>query len=167
MTEIVTFAPEKEFRDRAEKLFKKHFKLIKEILPEAEIYHVGSTAVQGSLTKGDVDLQVRVTQEDFSKAKESLMTLYCINTGSDQTSFFCAFEEDRDILPVGVQLTVIGSSVDHFVKVTQFFNQNPSYIKAYNALKLKFEGRDMQDYRNEKSLFIEEILSTKKYKDLP
>ena len=166
MTEIVTFAPEKEFRIKAETVFQKHSELIKQVLPGSQVYHVGSTGVRGSLTKGDVDLQVRVTQEDFPKAKESLMAIYSLNTGSDQTSFFCAFEKEDEILPVGIQLTVNGSSVDNFRKVTQFFCEHPSYTEAYNHLKMEFEGEDMEEYRNEKSSFIAKILSTKEYEQL-
>lgn len=164
MKEIVTFAPEKNYRDKAEKVFQKHQSLIRNSLPEVEIYHVGSTAVKGSLTKGDVDLQVRVSQEDFDKAKEILMRLYDINKGSDQTSFFCAFEKEDEILPLGVQLTVIGSSVDNFRKLTQFFIENPTFIESYNQLKREFEGKDMKLYRNEKSIFIAKLLSSDGYK---
>ncbi len=164
MKEIVTFAPEKNYRDKAEKVFQKHQSLIKSNLPEVEIYHVGSTAVKGSLTKGDVDLQVRLSQEDFDKAKEILMKIYDINEGSDQTSFFCAFEKEDELLPLGVQLTVIGSSVDNFRKLTQFFIENPTFIESYNQLKREFEGKDMKLYRKEKSTFIAKLLSSDDYK---
>ncbi|WP_080875828.1 GrpB family protein [Oceanobacillus timonensis] len=164
MKEIVTFAPEEKYRDKAEKVFQKHRNLIKNCLPEVEVYHVGSTAIKGSLTKGDVDLQVRVSQGNFNKTKEILMKLYDINEESDQTSFFCAFEKKDEILPLGVQLTVIGSSVDNFRKLTQFFIENPTFIESYNQLKRKFEGKDMKLYRDEKAIFIAKLLSSDGYK---
>ncbi|SDZ99040.1 GrpB domain, predicted nucleotidyltransferase, UPF0157 family [Thalassobacillus cyri] len=166
MDEKVTFSPEEEFRERAEKVFEKHKNKIQNKLPEAEVYHVGSTAVRGSLTKGDVDLQVRVTQDDFDEARKALLELYPVNTGSDRTTFFCAFECEEEVLPVGVQLTVIGTSVDHFYPMTRFFIENPSYIETYNALKRRYEGTDMEAYRKTKAAFLTELLETPAYQEI-
>ncbi|WP_085524234.1 GrpB family protein [Tuberibacillus sp. Marseille-P3662] len=164
MEEPVMFASEEEYREKAQEVFGKHFKFIKSNLPESQVYHVGSTAVEGSLTKGDVDIQIRVTQEAFSQARAFLMEHYDINKGSDQTSFFCAFEKEDEILPLGIQLTVKSSVVDNFWKVTQYFKENPEYIDLYNQLKRKYQGKDMDDYRKEKADFIEGILSSADYK---
>ncbi|MFE3575677.1 GrpB family protein [Lysinibacillus sp. NPDC059133] len=49
---------------------------MKELLPEADIQHVGSTAIPDSVTKGDLDIQVRVSAEQFSIAVELLSNLY-------------------------------------------------------------------------------------------
>jgi len=46
------------------------------MIPTAEIEHVGSTAVQGSLTKGDVDVQVRVAAAEYPAAKDRLCQSY-------------------------------------------------------------------------------------------
>ncbi|WP_085506569.1 GNAT family N-acetyltransferase [Thalassobacillus devorans] len=166
MNEKVNFSPEKVFRDGAEKVSNKHKNIIIDKLPEAEIYHIGSTAVRGSLTKGDVDLQVRVTQKDFEKARNALLDLYPVNTGSDQTSYFCAFEYEEDVLPVGVQLTVKGTTGDHFYQVTRFFKENPSYTDQYNALKERYEGADMEAYRKAKAAFLTEVLESPTYQRL-
>ncbi|SDJ79487.1 GrpB family protein [Sediminibacillus albus] len=162
MVEYVYFAPESAFREKAEKMFMKHRELILQQLPKSEIHYIGSTAVRGSLTKGDVDLQVRVAQEDFSTAKKAFQNLYSINEGSYQTSFFCGFET-KDDLPVGVQLTVKGSEADHFWKTTHFFQEHPAYNETYNQLKKRFDGKDMEQYRDAKAEFLTDILASKAY----
>ncbi|WP_051353251.1 GNAT family N-acetyltransferase [Thalassobacillus devorans] len=166
MIEKVIFSPEEEFRERAVKVFEKHKTKIQNKIPEAEVYHVGSTAVTGSLTKGDVDLQVRVTQEGFDEAKTKLSELYPVNTGSDQTSYFCAFEFEEDVLPVGFQLTVKGTSVDHFQQMTRFFIEKPSYTEQYNSLKKRYEGADMEAYRKAKAAFLTDVLETPSYQEI-
>ncbi|WP_053220044.1 GrpB family protein [Virgibacillus senegalensis] len=164
MVEYVYFAPESVFREKAEKVFAKHRKLILKRLPQSEVHYIGSTAVKGSLTKGDVDLQVRIDQQDFPEAKKVLQEIYAINEGSYQTSFFCAFETE-DQLPIGVQLTVNGSEVDHFWKTTRFLQENPSCNEAYNQLKRQFNGKDMENYRDAKAEFLAEVLASEAYQN--
>ncbi|PYZ97788.1 hypothetical protein CR205_04125 [Alteribacter lacisalsi] len=164
MPDIVTFAEEHLYREKANEIAKRHEKLIKSVLPAALVYHIGSTAVPGSLTKGDVDLQVRVSQKDFPEAREALAKIYKVNQGSFQSSFFCAFEKEAEVLPLGVQLTVIASEVDHFWKLTAFFQTHPEFTQQYNELKQTSEGLDMDEYRDRKSLFIDEILQSDKYR---
>ncbi len=42
------------------------------LLPEAELDHIGATAVPGALTKGDLDILVRVSPPAFPAAVEVL-----------------------------------------------------------------------------------------------
>ncbi|MDQ0205361.1 GrpB family protein [Alkalicoccobacillus murimartini] len=146
------------------RMLTKHKKQIQLLVPEADIHHIGSTAIDHAMTKGDIDFQVRVKQEQFQSAKQALLTLYQINTGSSQTSFFSAFE-CIDELPIGIQLTVIDSEIDHFWKLTEYLKVNPDIQAKYNDLKLCYEGRLMDEYRERKSIFIEEILESKSFKD--
>ncbi|MBM0064160.1 GrpB family protein [Alkalicoccobacillus gibsonii] len=139
------------------RMVQKHTLQIQQLIPNAEIHHVGSTAVPNALTKGDIDLQIRVKQKNFLEAKRLLLSRYELNTGSSQTSFFSAFEIE-DELPIGVQLTVINSEIDHFWKVTEFFKANPTIQEEYNQLKKAYNGQPMDKYRTKKSEFIEKIL---------
>ncbi|WP_153461974.1 GrpB family protein [Sediminibacillus terrae] len=164
MVEYVYFAPEITFREIADKVYARHRKLIREQLPQADIHYIGSTAVRDSLTKGDVDLQVRVDQQDFPEAKKALQGMYDVNKGSFRTSFFCGFEGE-DVLPVGVQLTVIESEADHFLKTTGFFQAHPSYNEAYDQLKKQFDGKEMEHYRNAKAEFLTDILASDAYQN--
>ncbi|MEH7481797.1 hypothetical protein V7157_12130 [Neobacillus drentensis] len=49
--EQVNFFENSLFYEKAEKTFLVHKKIIKERMPEADVQHVGSTAVPNSLTK--------------------------------------------------------------------------------------------------------------------
>lgn len=166
MKEIVTFKSEENFRDQAEEVVQKHTEIITRAIPTADVHHVGSTAVKGSLTKGDVDLQIRVDEATFDYARSFLDQTYARNEGSSQTSFFGAYEKEDEILPLGLQLTLKHSVVDNFWKVTRYFKENPAITENYNRLKLVHEGKDMDNYRDEKALFMRNLLESESYQEL-
>jgi GrpB-like predicted nucleotidyltransferase (UPF0157 family) len=79
--EPVNFNHTSLIRNGAEKTFLSQKKLIKEYLPGVDVQHVGSTSIPNSLTKGDLDIQVRVTAKQFPEVVEALSKLYEINEG--------------------------------------------------------------------------------------
>lgn len=164
--ETVHFKNQAEFTTLVEKMFEAEKNRIESVLPHAEVLHVGSTAIPGTLTKGDVDLQVRVLQTDFQTAVKQLHNFYQLNEGSIKTADFRAFEDDSQALPLGIQLTVIDSEYDFFWKFTQILNENENLRKAYDDLKLKFDGQSMAKYRQAKEAFFAEIQLTSTFKDL-
>ena len=66
--EIVNFFYNKSLYEKAEVTFFIHKSLIEELLLETDVQHVGSTAIPNSITKGDLDIQVRVNANIFPKA---------------------------------------------------------------------------------------------------
>jgi GrpB-like predicted nucleotidyltransferase (UPF0157 family) len=59
-----------------------------------------------------------------------------------------------------VQLVVLGSRDDHFVAWRDKLLADPTLRLEYDALKLRYDGRSMAEYRTAKSAFIERVLST-------
>lgn len=68
-----------EIRELADKVFNGQKELIRSKLPFAEVQHMGSTAVPSSLTKDDLDVNVRISKEKFIEAVEILKGMYEIN----------------------------------------------------------------------------------------
>lgn len=164
--ELVHFLDNSLFYENAEKTFLVHKKIMKESLPEADVQHVGSTAIPNSLTKGDLDIQVRVISGQFLKAVEVLSVLYELNVGSIKTDRFRAFKDDSTVPPLGVQLTVIGSEYDFFWKFRDVLLRNDHYRKEYDELKKKYEGKAMDEYRKAKNDFFQRLMETPEYKKL-
>ncbi|WP_373894125.1 GrpB family protein [Virgibacillus sp. CBA3643] len=162
--EQVNFYNQDNFKYDAEKTFLFQKERIKEIIPNAGEQHVGSTAIPNSLTKGDLDIQVRVTAGRFIQAVEALSTLYESNEGSVKTSEFRAFKNDSTNPPLGIQLTVIGSEFDFFWKFRDVLLQNDQYRVEYDHLKRKFEAESMEDYREAKNEFFDKIKQTAEFK---
>lgn len=164
--ESVHFAPEKEFRQKVERLFEEQKERIQSLLPEADIQHIGSTAIQNSMTKGDLDIQVRISAERFPMAVDRLSRVYDTNEGSTHTATFAAFKDDSLDPPLGVQLTVIGGEEDFFWKLRDFFKARDNYRQQYDDLKRQFEGRSMDDYITAKGQFIERLMQTEEFRNL-
>ncbi|GGI11518.1 GrpB family protein [Gottfriedia solisilvae] len=164
--EQVSFSDNSLFFEKVEKTFLLHKKLIKKLLPEADVQHVGSTAVPNSLTKGDLDIQVRVTSEQFSISVQTLSALYELNEGSVKTDSFRAFKDDSTDPPIGVQLTIINSEFDFFWKFRDVLLINDKYRKEYDDLKRNFEGKKMHEYREAKNEFFQRIIETPEFKKL-
>ena len=97
--ERVHFMKQEQFRQKVERLFEEEKKRIQSLLREADIEHIGSTAIPNSLTKGDLDIQVRIPAELFPMAVDSLSKVYETNEGSTRTDTFAAFKDNSLILP--------------------------------------------------------------------
>ena len=122
--ERVNFYAQESFKHDAMKTFITQKKLIKELLPNADVQHVGSTAIPNCLTKGDLDIQVRVSTNQFIQAVEALSTRYALNDGSVKTNDFRAFKDDSADPPLGIQLTVFHTELDFFWKFRDVLLQN-------------------------------------------
>src|SRR5262245_40514465 len=110
--ERVNFALEQDFREVVGRLFARVEAQLRALLPGADIQHVGSTAIPGSLTKGDLDVQVRVTSDQYEAAKEALSKLYRLNVGGFASQDATSFEDYSTQPSLGVHLTVIDGSAD-------------------------------------------------------
>ena len=154
----VNFKPSKDFKELADKIFQEQRKRILKLVPSAGVEHIGSSAIADSITKGDLDLNVRVPGEDFKSAVEKLKSIYQINQPENWTNNFASFKDDGNFeLPLGIQLTVKGSEYDDFVALRDLLVSSPKLLEEYNQMKLKYEGKEMDEYRKEKSEFFEKL----------
>ncbi len=161
--EIVNFMREEAFRQKVQSLFEEQRNRIQSLLPEADVQHIGSTAIPNSLTKGDLDIQVRIPTELFAEAVNKLSKIYATNEGSHHSATFAAFKDDALDPPLGVQLTVIDGEEDFFWKLRDFFLAHDDYRLEYDNLKKQFDGKSMDQYREVKGSFIENLMQTDEF----
>jgi GrpB-like predicted nucleotidyltransferase (UPF0157 family) len=137
-----------------------HRRSVLELVPGAEVEHVGATAVPGALTKGDVDLLVRVGEADFSVAADALGSRYTIHQPHNWTPTLASFSAtDAGELPVGVQLVVRGSKADRFFgPFRDALINSRTLLTEYNELKLRLDGLEYERYTEQKGQFIERVL---------
>lgn len=155
----VTFGNEADFRDAAHGAYEEHRHALAALLPRARIEHVGSTAVPGSITKGDLDVCVIVEPADFADADAQLSGRYRRNPGSIRTADFAAFTAEDGAIDVGIQLVAAGSEWDTFVRWRDLLRSDPELLRAYDTLKRRYEGTPMDAYRTAKSAFIDGVVS--------
>ncbi len=128
-------------------------------LPWAEIEHVGSTAVPGCLTKGDIDVLVRVDRDDFERSALVLDGLLARSPRNAAADDYVEYDYLSGTVVASVQLVAAGSWHDrrfHGLKAALLLD--PAAVELYNGLKLRHAGRDMEGYRQAKSEFIDSLL---------
>lgn len=146
-------------RQAATALFQSLRAQLAAIVPaSAEVLHVGATAIPGCLTKGDLDIVVRVDPSHFTTVEGRLAASFDRNAGSIRTDHFAAFE-DQDAHPhLGIQLTVKGGVFDVFHLFAEALRADRDLVERYNALKLRHHTRSMAHDRAQKDAFVAEVL---------
>jgi GrpB-like predicted nucleotidyltransferase (UPF0157 family) len=120
---------------------------------------VGSTAIPGSLTKGDLDIQVRVVAPTYPAAKRRLSEIYDVNAGGFVGEDAVSFEDYSGTPSVGIHLTVIGGSGDIQWRFRDLLVASEALRQEYDDLKRQFEGKSMARYREAKERFVTRVLN--------
>jgi GrpB-like predicted nucleotidyltransferase (UPF0157 family) len=126
------------------------------LVPRAVIEHVGSTSLPDLLTKGDLDVQVRVAPEDFTAACRALAGVYQDNPGgfTDQGH---SFKDDATDPPLGIHVTIVNGPSDVQFRHRDLLRANADLRAEYNALKRRFDGGEMNAYREAKEAFFRQM----------
>jgi len=155
---IVHFKPTSDFLELANKIFEVQKVRIVQLLPNADVQHIGSTSIPNSITKGDLDLVIRVPREEFKQATEELQSIYDINQSENWSDKFASFKDEKNLgIDFGAQLVIKGSKSDDFIKLRDILLKNPNLVEELNAIKIKYEGKSMVDYRKEKADFFQKL----------
>ena len=124
------------------------------LLPPHELTLNGGSSVPGALTKGDVDLHLRVAPADFAATVGVLRTLYAVvhpEIWQDTLATFAVAAE----LPTGLAVTPAGSEHDvRFRRTWQLLAADPRLVAEYNAVK-----QEAADYEAAKSAFFDRLLA--------
>ena len=148
------------FRDAAElwplvdRAFQRHSREIRSLVPSAKVDHVGATAVMEGLTKGDLDLLVRVPAGEVDAAAKALRRRYAQGEGG--VSF-------RDLgdpeLPVEIRLAAEGSpQAARVLELRRVLRSRPDLVAEANELKRRFERGDPEAYEAAKQSFYGSFL---------
>lgn len=132
---------------------------IKALLTNAEIKHIGASAIPNAISKGDLDIYIAVDQSEFNDA---IQKLYHLNFQEKlaplRTDQLCMLESLNGD-DVAFQLVVKGSEFESFITFRDKLRQSPELVRTYNNLKKRCENLDMIDYRIEKNKFISAVLN--------
>lgn len=153
---------EADIRNAARAVVNKVTAEVLEILPHAQVEEIGSTAIAGSLTKGDIDLLVLVDEDKFGNSETLLTAQFAINE-MDLLAYFQSYTLCRDGFDVGLQLTIANEANFKFVAFRNCLRSNPELVEQYNQIKLNAQHCTMDDYRLAKHQFIEAVLNNTAY----
>lgn len=127
-------------------------------VPTAEVVHTGATSIGSLLTRGDLDIHVRVPSAYFAAAAAALGHMYRPYRPEMWTVGFAAYTRALGTLPIGVALTSIGGEHDRRFKTAwDRLATDEALIDEYNALKLRHAGGDETEYEAEKAAFFTRV----------
>ena len=126
-----------------------------EIGVPGELVLTGAASTPGALTKGDVDLHLRVGPADFQDAVERLSRVYEVGSPHAWPATLAVFDIPR-ARPTGLAVTPVGSEHDlRFTTTWRALRRDPALLQAYNALKRRTGGTD--GYEEAKAAFFTSI----------
>jgi GrpB-like predicted nucleotidyltransferase (UPF0157 family) len=158
----ITLQETRAIVSQVERLLARLWPQLRRLLPTAEIEHIGATAIPGSITKGDVDVMVRVVPAAFRAAADVLGTHFAIKQPENWTPDFASFGDDTGCeLPLGIQLVAKDSEADQFVFLRDYFIENPAALADYNRLKILHASDGADAYWSAKNALFAKILATR------
>jgi GrpB-like predicted nucleotidyltransferase (UPF0157 family) len=156
MSDPIPLVREKEIRRRVAAIFARRRAELEALLPGARIEHVGSTAVPGSLTKGDLDICVIVEGGEFERASRVLADRFEIHQPENWSATLASFTApSEDGIDVGVQLVPAGSTDElNFVGWRDRLRADPELRARYDEVKRRHRTDGIDAYRAAKERLI-------------
>ena len=115
----------------------------------------GGLSVPNALTRGDVDLHLRVRPEDFAEVVGTLRDLLSVASPQAWATTLAVFDVPGP-RPTGLAVTPVGSEHDtRFRLAWEALRRDPALLADYNALKAESVGTG--DYEERKSRFFSSI----------
>ncbi|MEI6075901.1 MAG: GrpB family protein [Verrucomicrobiota bacterium] len=159
----ITLKTSNELLPLVQSIHQQLFERIRLVVPEPELHHIGATAVPGALTKGDIDVLMRIEFSGFPAVVDVLKQHFQIKQLANWTPEFASFGDDTTYaLPVGIQVVVKDSSVDFFLFHRDHFIENSEALTEYNGLKMARCEDGQEAYWNAKNEFLSRILAKRK-----
>ena len=123
-----------------------------------ELVWTGGSSVPGALTRGDVDLHLRVPPEQFARAVALVRHDHAVVHPEIWCATLATFAVDAP-LPAGLAITPVGSEHDvRFTRAWQLLRDDSHLLAAHNQLKLEADALDAGAYEELKSAFFTRLL---------
>jgi GrpB-like predicted nucleotidyltransferase (UPF0157 family) len=149
-----------DYQPRLQKMVSILIPELKAVLPNSRIEHIGSSSIEGAISKGDLDIFVGVSKERFDESLETIKGLgFKIKEDTLRTDSLCMLTTILFNQDVAIQLVRDGSEFEDFLRFRDILNKRSDLVDEYNILKQECEGMEPSAYRAKKSLFIERVLN--------
>jgi len=154
------FLKPEEFLPKVNAIFEIVERRVRRALPNADVEHIGSSAIMGAISKGDLDMLVRVSGVDFNQALSEIQAMgFTIKEGTLRTDSLCMLVTQEFDADVAIQLIEAGSEFEDFIKFRDRLNADANLVKTYNELKMSSTHLSPDEYRAKKANFITTVLA--------
>lgn len=141
---------------------KKKFNVIKQkiltTIPNIQVKQIGGTFIPNALTKGDIDILVRVKHENFNKTIKKLEIVFKPNNKELWTKDFAIFKDQITFSEkIDILVVTIDSKEDIRSKATDLLKKDVKFLSEYNRLKIKYSGGNEAKYKIAKTKFYDKL----------
>lgn len=164
-----TLRPASDFLNAARAILAEQREALRAAGIPGELMLEGGSSVAGAVTRGDVDLHLRVAPDDFESAVSALAQRLRVvhpEIWSPTLATFEVPEHHGPDRPTGIAVTPIGSEHDlRFTRTWQLLRADPALVAEYNAVKAPptIDGgpADPLDasYEDRKSAFFDRVVA--------
>ncbi|NDI84369.1 GrpB family protein [Undibacterium crateris] len=131
------------------------------LIPGCRVEHVGSSAIPGVVSKGDIDVCVVVPAQQHQSVVTALeLAGYAVKRDTLRTPELCMLLSPRANVDVALHVVAEGSRFEFFMRFRDALLASPTLVKQYNEVKQNACGMSPEEYRNAKSAFIASVLRT-------
>jgi GrpB-like predicted nucleotidyltransferase (UPF0157 family) len=127
------------------------------VAPGVEVEHIGATSMPDGLTKGDVDVNLRVDRERFDHVVAALSTRFDIAQPQNWSGTYASFSDTRRGVPLGIQVTVEGSVDDFLVALRDLMRADADVRRQYDEVKRANAGAGRDAYWRAKDDFLRRL----------
>jgi GrpB-like predicted nucleotidyltransferase (UPF0157 family) len=151
------FVPSELVLPRAEAALRRERQRLATLAPGSEVVLTGASSLPGTLTRGDIDLHLRVPPPAWAVTVAALSEAYRVVNPEIWTSTLATFGAPDDDL-VGIAATPVGSEHDvRFRAAWERLAGDAVALAAYNELKRSHAGGDLAEYLAAKGAFFERL----------
>lgn len=155
----VTLQPAELFHDRAIGILTMQRETLRHLGAPGELLLVGGSSVPGAVTRGDVDLHLRVDGSEFADTVALLRRALPVVHPEIWSPTLATFDVPSLALPTGLAVTPTGSEHDlRFTRTWQLLGADPTLIGEYNEIKRAGDLADVTEYERRKSAFFDRVL---------
>jgi len=151
------FQKSEVFQQKVKKDFNNIKKKILNVSDAVEVLQIGDTAIPGALTKGDLDVQVRVNKKSFSSFVKEMDEFFEPNNLWLWNSNFAIFKDTSYVPKIDILVTVIGSKDDNLQDLQELLKNDVNLLREYNDLKLKYGDSELEEYKIAKRKFYNKL----------
>lgn len=148
-----------EYQANAAALVEQVGQALTRLIPGCRVEHVGSSAIPGAISKGDVDVCVVVPAHKHPDAIAALeLAGYVVKQGTLRTPELCMLLSPHASSDLALQVVAEGSRFEFFMHFRDALRASPELVDQYNAIKRSCASSSPEQYRDAKAAFVERVL---------
>ncbi len=157
---VTVLRPAEEFAEQVADVLDTERRRLAALGVPGDLQLVGGCSVPGAVTRGDVDLHLRVPAAGFADVVAALRSTHPVVHPEIWGPTLATFDVPAPV-PAGLAVTPAGSEHDlRFTRTWQLLAADPDLVAEYNAVKRAGNGLlDEAAYEQRKSAFFDRLVA--------